>query len=63
MNMMTKKELACLYQIHPTTLSGRLKEIGIKSRKRLTPREVAYVFAELGEPEKENDKKNAHLKG
>lgn len=60
MNMITKKELACLYQIHPNTLSKRLKEIGIETRSRLTPREVACVYAELGEPEKENEQKNAH---
>ena len=57
MNMITKKELACLYQIHPNTLSKRLNEIGIKTRSRLTPRQLAFVYIELGEPETESNPK------
>jgi len=53
MNMMTKKELAVLYQIHPNTLSKQLKEIGIDKRSRLTPKDIAKVYTELGEPEHE----------
>lgn len=48
--MSTRNELATAYNLHINTLAKRLKEIGIPSRKRLTPKEIKLVFEELGEP-------------
>ena len=48
----TRKELADVYAMHPDTLSKYLKEIGIKARKRLLPKDIRRIYAEMGEPEK-----------
>lgn len=51
MLMLTKKELASAYCIHRNTLTKRLNEIGVKKSGRLSPRELALIFEELGRPE------------
>jgi len=52
MSMITKKELADMYNVSRNTISKRLAELGIKTRKRLTPLQVEHVYEELGHPEK-----------
>ena len=46
----TKKELASAYELHPNTLSKKLKEIGFNNRKRLTSNDLVKIFEEFGEP-------------
>ena len=48
--MITKKELAALYKCHPNTMSTRLKAIGLKSRKRIPPKVLQFIFQEFGTP-------------
>lgn len=52
MSMLTKKELAAAYGIHPETLKTRLKEIGITGKKRISIKEQERIYQELGEPVK-----------
>ena len=48
--MYTRKELAEAYGINPKTLTTRIRELGILTRNRLTPKQINHIFAELGEP-------------
>jgi transposase-like protein len=47
----TRNELAQAYNLHANTMSKWLKELGIPSRKRLTSKEVRFIYEEFGEPE------------
>jgi hypothetical protein len=50
--MITKNELASLYGISRQTLSKRLKALNINTRERLSPKQLEYIYEELGEPQK-----------
>lgn len=52
MAMLTKKELALAYGVHPHTLRTRLKEIGIEGKRRISVKDVERIYQELGEPTK-----------
>lgn len=55
LSSLTRKELAQKYGIHVNTLRSWLKNIGFDlTRKRLTPKELEYIYSVLGEPEKTN---------
>ncbi len=48
--MYTKQELADAYGIHRNTFTSRLRALGIRTRNRLTPKQIDFIYAELGEP-------------
>jgi len=52
MCMITRKELANLYAVSPNTMAKRLKALGINTRERLCPKQLEYIYEELGEPQK-----------
>ena len=56
--MITKKELAALYNCHPNTISSRLKALGVKSRKRIPPKTLEFIFEEFGSPRQLETPKN-----
>lgn len=46
----SKSELAAEYEVHRNTVAGWCRELGIKTRKLLTIREVAKIYEERGAP-------------
>lgn len=55
--MITKCELANLYSISRNTMSKRLRSLGIITRNMINPKQLEFIYEELGEP-----KNLAHLK-
>ncbi|WP_047452566.1 helix-turn-helix domain-containing protein [Alistipes sp. ZOR0009] len=53
LQMLTKKELANAYGIHPQTMSSRLKELGITGKQRIKPKDLEKIYEELGKPKSE----------
>lgn len=49
--MLTRKEIARAYKIHPNTLTRRIRTMGINTRDLLTPKQVRIIFDTLGKPE------------
>jgi predicted transcriptional regulator len=47
--MITKKEIAQNYGVCDRTISKRIKELGINSKGRITPKQLSIIKEELGD--------------